>query len=259
LLTDQDTENSQAVIVVNRSFARHYLPEPPIGSRVPMSFGEGKPDCIVVGVVEDMRQEAVTDPETPETFASFRQMPRRLANSPIMLLLRTPGDPTAVVPFVRAAVHELDPQLPVDSIMTMDERVALSLSRPRTYAVLLSIFALFAVTVAGVGLFGVLSYSVAQRSREIGVRSALGAERRHIVGLVLKQALAVGGAGVAVGIGASLALTRYLAAFLYGISGYDATSFVAVGIVLLSVSALSCIVPARRAAQVDPMEVLRGS
>jgi ABC-type antimicrobial peptide transport system permease subunit len=143
--------------------------------------------------------------------------------------------------------------------MTMDDRVTLSLSRPRTYAVLLSIFALFALTVAGVGLFGVLSYSVALRSREIGVRSALGAGRRQIVGLVLKQAIAVGGAGVAVGIAASLALTRYLAAFLYGIGPYDAASFVAVGVVLLAVSALSCIVPARRAARVDPMVVLRGS
>ena len=258
-LMESDTGNSQAVAVVNRSFARRYLPASPIGSRVPMPFSKERPDCIVVGVVEDMRQESVTDPEAPELFASYRQMSRRLVNSSLVVLLRTAGDPIAQVPVVRAAVHDLDPTVAVDSIMTMEERVADSLARPRTYAMLLSIFAVCALAIAGVGLFGVLSYGVTQRAREIGVRTALGAQRRHIIQLVLKQALGVAAVGVAAGVAASLALTRYLAASLYGVGADDPATFALVAVVLLVVSALACVVPARRAANVDPLEVMRGS
>lgn len=258
-LADSDTATGQAVVVVNRSFARRYLAPSPIGARVPMPFGPGRPDCVVVGVVEDMRQENVTDPETPEIFASYRQMSRRLLNSSLVVVLRTKRDPIEQVAAVRTAVHELDPLLAVDSTMTMEERVAQSLARPRTYAMLLSIFALSALAVAAVGLFGVLSYSVTQRSREIGVRTALGACRRHIVALVVKQALGVACGGLMAGIAASLALTRYLAASLYGVGVHDAGTIALVAVVLLAVSVLACVVPARRAAQVDPLEVLRTS
>ncbi len=256
-LTDGDTLNSRPVIVVNRTFARQYLGSTPLGARVPMRFGEGKPDCDVVGVVEDMRQSDVTEPQSPEIFASYRQMPTRLMSAPTVIVVRAAGDPTALVPTLRAAVRERDPLLVVDSIMTMEERVMASLAKPRIHALLLSGFAVFALAIAGVGLFGVLSYSVAQRSREIGVRTALGARPRDIVTLVLRQALTIAGAGLVAGLAIASAAARLLSTFLYGVTAYDAASFVLVPLVLAVVTAAACLVPARRAARVDPLTVLR--
>lgn len=256
-LTDGDTLNSRPVIVVNRTFAAQYLGSTPLGARVPMPFGEGRPDCDVVGVVEDMRQSDVTEPQSPELFASYRQMPARLMNAPLVIVARAAGDPTALVPTLRAAVRERDPLLVVDSIMTMEERVVSSLAKPRIYALLLGGFAVFALAIAGVGLFGVLSYSVAQRSREIGVRTALGAQPRDIVALVLRQAVMVAGTGVIGGLAVAVAVVKSLSAFLYGVTTYDAVSFIVVPIVLILVTAAACVAPARRAARVDPLTVLR--
>ncbi len=259
VLGEADTESSRPVIVVNRTFARRYLGDRPIGARVPMKFGDGKPDCDVVGVVDDMKQGDVTEAETPEVFMSYRQMPSRLATFPAIVEMRTEGDPTAMIPTLRTAVREQDRTLVVDSIMTLDERVMTSLARPRAYATLLAAFALGAVLIAGVGLFGVLSYGVAQRAREIGVRTALGAQSRDIVTLVLRQGLVMAAAGLVVGLGASLAAARVLSSFLYGVTAYDAASFLAVAFVLAAVVALACIVPARRAARVDPLTALRSN
>jgi ABC-type antimicrobial peptide transport system permease subunit len=178
--------------------------------------------------------------------------------SDIHLMVRTADDPTGVVPsLLRSLVRQAAPSAPLESIMTMEDRVSASLARPRLYAVLLGTFAAFALAVAGLGLFGVLSYTVAQRAREIGVRSALGAQVRDIVGLVLKQSLAIAVAGVAAGLGASLWLTRALQGYLYGVTPRDAVSFAVVAVVLLAVAVLASIVPARRAARVDPVKVLR--
>jgi len=141
--------------------------------------------------------------------------------------------------------------------MTMRDRVADTLANPRLYAVLLGAFALFGLLIAGVGLFGVLSYSVAQRSREIGVRAALGAQVRDIVRLVLRQSMAIALSGVAAGIIASFWIAQALRQFLYGVSPRDAVSFAVVALVLLVVAAIATIVPARRAASVDPVKVLR--
>jgi putative ABC transport system permease protein len=256
-LADTDTMTSRPVIVVNRTFARRYLGDEPIGARVPMPFGDGKPDCDVVGVVEDMRQGDVTEAETPEIFTSYRQLSSRLSNAPMIVVARTTGDPEAMIPMLRAAVREQDRLLVVDSIMTLDERVMTSLSWPRTYAMLVGAFALSALVIAGVGLFGVLSYTVAQRSREIGVRTALGAQPRDIAALVLRQGMLMAGAGLAAGLAAAGAAVRVLSAFLYGVTTHDPLSFVIVPVVLGIVTAVACIVPARRAARVDPLAALR--
>jgi ABC-type antimicrobial peptide transport system permease subunit len=141
--------------------------------------------------------------------------------------------------------------------MTMEDRVMTSLEKPRLYAVVLAWFGVFALLIAGVGLFGVLSSSVAQRTREIGVRSALGAQTRDIVGLVLRQTLWIVGVGVAIGLTAALVGVRMLSAFLYGISPHDTLTFIAVPVVILAVAAVACLVPARRAARVDPLTALR--
>ncbi|MBI3401927.1 MAG: ABC transporter permease [Acidobacteria bacterium] len=258
-LADTDTAASRPVIVVNRSFAKRYLAEAPLGARVPMSFGEGKPDCDVVGVVDDMRQGDVTDAEAAEMFISYRQMPIRLTNGSLFVVMRTAGDPVSHVAALRAAVRERDPGLAIDSVMTMEDRVMTSLARPQTYAVLLSAFGVFALLIAGVGLFGVLSYSVAQRSREIGVRTALGAQPRDIVTLVMRQGLAIAVGGMTVGLSLAYALGGYVGSFLYGVTRYDAVSFAIVAATLAMASVVACVVPARRAAQVDPLTVLKAN
>jgi putative ABC transport system permease protein len=175
----------------------------------------------------------------------------------LYLVVRAPGDPRALVPALRSIVHDIAPQAPVESVMTLDDRVAGSLSRPRLYALLLGTFAAFALAIAGVGLFGVLSHTVALRAREIGVRTALGAQVRDIVGLVAGQSMVITGTGLGAGLVASYWLTGALQKFLYGVTPHDAVSFGAVAAVLFVVSALASIVPARRAARVDPVKVLR--
>jgi putative ABC transport system permease protein len=256
-LLDSDSDTTRPAIVVNRSFAKKYLGDNPIGMHVPMSFGQGRPDGDVVGLVEDMRQADITDAPAAEVFVSYRQMPARLANGPMVLAMRTTDDPIAHVSAMRSAVREQDPSIALDSIMTMEERVATSLAKPRLYALLLAGFAVAALAIAGVGLFGILSYGVAQRAREIGVRTALGAQVHDIVALVLRQAMVMCAIGVAAGLAAAFALTRYLASLLYGVTRGDVVSYVAVAIAVTVAVAIACLVPARRAARVDPIEVLR--
>jgi putative ABC transport system permease protein len=180
------------------------------------------------------------------------------ADSDLNLIVRTTGDPRAIVPALRAIVADAAASAPIDSISTMQDLVGSSLARPRLYAVLLGSFAGFALAIAGVGLFGVLSYSVSQRSREIGVRAALGAQVSDILLLVLRQSLGIAIAGLAAGVLLSLWLSATLQKFLYGVTPYDAVSFVVVGVVLLVMALAASAVPARRAARIDPVRVLRG-
>ena len=257
LLTDADTLTSRPVIVVNRTFMHRYLGSSPIGMRVPMPFGEGRPDCDVVGVVEDMRQGAVTDAPAAELYVSYRQMPQRLVNGPLIFVIRTTGDPLSHAATLRTAVREHDASAALDSIMTMEERIVADLAKPRLYAVLLGSFGVFALVIAGVGLFGVLSYAVAQRYREFGVRTALGARTSDVVWLVVKHAAAVAGSGLVVGLVVSLASTHFLSSFLYGVSAFDVWSFVTAAGALGAATIIACLVPARRAARVDAVVVLK--
>jgi putative ABC transport system permease protein len=178
--------------------------------------------------------------------------------SDLNIVVRTASDPGALIPSLRAIAHTAAPAAPLESVMTMRDRVADSLSKPRLYAVLLGTFALLALAIAAVGLFGVLSYAVAQRAREIGVRAALGAQARDIVLLVVRQSVAIAAAGVAAGLLASLWLTRALGRFLYGVTPHDWVTFAAVAATLILTAVVASIVPARRAARVDPVRVLRG-
>ena len=220
-LTAADVPTGQPVVVVNRSFVRQYLGDHPVGAHIPqrgpragIRFANENADWEVVGVVEDMRQDGVDMPPQPEIYASFTQIaPATIRNFDPILVIRTASDPTAFVATLRAIVHDEAPTLALDLVMTMEDRVMTSLARPRLYATVLAGFSGFALLIAGVGLFGVLSYGVAQRRREIGVRSALGAQTRDIVLLVLRQALWIVGAGVAIGVTASLAGAKLLSAF----------------------------------------------
>lgn len=263
-----DQSTGQPVVIVNAAFSRKYLDGKALGWTLRLlsdwhTNGHTQPpDRTIVGVVEDTVRSSVTDAPEPEIY----YVPSRLSapgNGPgvkasdMFLVVRTAADPQALVPTLRDIVRSAAPSGPLDQVMTMRERVADSLASPRLYASLLGAFALFALLIAGIGLFGVLSYSVAQRAREIGIRSALGAQLHDIVSLVVSQSMAIAGTGLGLGLAVSYWLTRLLQAFLYGVTPHDAVSYAAVTLVLLAVAALASVAPARHAAHVDPAHVLR--
>lgn len=199
----------------------------------------------------------VADARQPEIFLPHRQIRCAAAVPDPILVVRTTDNPSRHVPTLRSVVRDEAPTLALDSVMTMEERVMTNLAKPRLYAVVLAGFGAFAVAIAGVGLFGVLAYSVAQRVREIGVRTALGARPADIVRLVLRQTALIAVGATTIGLWLAFAAATSLSRFLYGVGPHDAVTFVAVGAVVVAVSAIACIVPARRAARVDPLRALR--
>jgi putative ABC transport system permease protein len=262
-----DARGSETPVIVNREFSRKYLDGKAVGWMLP---GNTKPQAIasaaqgrpIVGVVEDTVRRDVTDTPQPEIYytpshARDATSLQQVHASDLNVIVRTSSDPRDAVPSLRAIVTTAAPSAPLESVMTMRDRVADSLSRPRLYAVLLGTFAAFALAIAGVGLFGVLSYSVALRTREIGVRAALGAQTADIVRLVVRHAVVIAGAGLAMGLVASFWITAALRTFLYGVTPHDGLTFAAVAALLMLVAIAASIVPARRAARVDPVEVLR--
>ena len=254
-----DTATSLPVVVVNEAFARQYLGDSPLGVRLPLGAGylENPPDAVVIGVVNDIRYPGAASRTQPEIYYCHRQMNGRLPVPVVTLVLRTRGEPAALAPAMRTAVREADGGLVPEAVVPMEERILTSLVRPRLYATLLSGFAALALLVAGVGLFGVLSYSVSQRGRELAVRAALGARRIDLVLLVVRQGLLVAVPGIAAGLVVSALLAGSIRALLYGVAPTDAATYVAVPIVLLVASIAACLEPARRAARLDPARVLR--
>lgn len=259
-LRSSDTETSEPVVVVNQAFARRYLGAAPLGAKIPLAgySGDASIDSTVVGVVDDVQDVGSGRTAQPELYYSFRQMRGGLPVPVVTFLLRTAGAAAPLASSIRSAVREADASLVAESILTMDERVLATIARPRLYAIVLGGFAAFALAIAAVGLFGVLSYSVAQRSRELAVRSALGARRIDIVRLILRQGLGVTAVGLGIGLLASMWLARGLAAQLYGVTTADAVTYAAVPTLLVAITAVACAGPARRAATLDPLKVLRG-
>jgi hypothetical protein len=259
LLSNVDGLSTKPVVVVSQSFARQYLGPEPIGRIVPLRSGRIRAgaEAEVVGVVTDVRQSSVTEPPAADLFIAYRQFPDWWTRGSIFFIVRTTDDPLAHVQSLRAAVREQDPAVALDSIMTMEERVTNSLAKPRLYAVLLIAFGVAALAITAVGLFGLLSYVVAQRSREIGIRTALGAQTVDIVGLVLTQATAIAVSGILVGLCLAYMLTRYLSSFLYGVGRADVVTYFAVTTAVALVSTIASAVPAWRAARIDPLVALR--
>ena len=266
-LAPSDTATAPPVMVVNRTFAAKYLGDHPLGQRLDL-MNNSTVAWEVVGVVDDMRQGAngntpasafggVLDPPLGEAFFPLTQWPYPIQD--LIVVMRTATEPAALAAGARALVRDADSSLVIDSTMTMEERVAGSLSGPRTYAVFLVGFALCALTIAGVGLFGVLSYTTAQRTREIGLRTALGAQRRDVLTLVSRQAIGMTIGGLAAGLSAAFFLSRTLTTLLYGVSSRDVISFAIVPALLLLVSLIACAVPAWRATRIDPIDALRTS
>ena len=265
VLADADTMTSPLAIVVNQSFAARYLGARPVGAIVPnLGMCRGDNDrWEVVGVVDDMRQGGVAgisgwnDAPQPELFMPYRQVGCAAAVPDPIFVIRTTGDPAPYTAALRGFLRESAPTLALDSVMTMEERVTTNLAQPRLYAVVLVGFGAFALVIAGVGMFGVLSYSVAQRSREIGIRTALGARPADIVALVVRQVAVIWAGGIAAGLWVAFAVSRSLTTVLYGVNPHDFATFIAVPAILAVVTAIACVVPARRAARVDPLKVLR--
>jgi predicted permease len=254
-----DTAASRRVVVVNAAFTREYLGDSPLGAVIPdgPAGRRASPDGLaVVGVLDDVRAADGT-PVGPEMFVPQPQWnDARIGGDPV-LAIRTVGAPREIGAIVRSVVAGVDPTLALGRIATMEERVVEQLARPRLYAALLAGFAGLALAIAGVGLFGVLSFSVAQRARELAVRSALGAAPASLLALVVRQGLAVTAVGLVAGVAASAALAGWLGRWLYGIDGREPVTYVAVAAFLLVVATAASAAPALRAARLDPLAVLK--
>ncbi len=255
--TASDSPNSQMVVVVNETFVRRYLPAEPLGATVPITYLPNSRDGqTVVGVVDDVHQQSAADPPQPEIFFDYRQVSVGMLQSTPVVIARTSGDPARLLPTMVRFAQEAQPGLVADSAMTMDDRLVTSLAQPRLYALLFGTFAVFALLVAAAGRFGVLSYSVAQRAREIGVRTALGARPSDIVALVVKQALTITVAGSAIGLVAAFLLVTLIGTLLYGVTAHDGLTFALVPVAIFAVAAVACYSPARRAAAISPLRML---
>lgn len=247
-----DEDGTPMVAIVNESFVRRYLDgREPLGRRVHMV--EQRADFTIVGVVRDVPPLKPGDPVPAQIFWSNRQIPRPAT----YLLVRTSGDPVSVAGAMRARLKAFDPALQVTKVRTMKDWLAAELVRPRFGAALLGAFGLVALVLAAIGTYGLLAYVVAQETQQIGVRVALGARPSTIIREVLGRGMRLATIAVALGLAGSLALTRLLDQLLAGVSPFDPVSLAGGVVVLFLVAAVACIVPARRASRVDPMEALR--
>ncbi|HEU0178676.1 MAG TPA: ABC transporter permease [Blastocatellia bacterium] len=261
--SDRDLPDSPRVALINEALKKRYWPdEEAIGKRIAFSgLRENKPDwCEIVGVVADVRHSGLDVPAMPEVYLPFRQSLFSVADSnlrSLYLVIRTAADPLSGMAMARGRIAALDKDQPLTDIRTMEQRLNGSIAQRRFNMLLLGLFAAVALTLAALGIYGVLSYAVTQRTREIGIRLALGAAPRDVLGLVLLQGVALVLAGVALGLIAALAVTRLLADLLYGVGATDAMTFIVIPLLLGSVALLACWIPARRATKVDPLIALR--
>ena len=254
----RDNADSLPVIVVNRRLAEQYWPgEDPTGKRLKIGpLDSPNPWATVVGVVGDVRQAGLYGDQMFELYVPYAQE-RRGFTAPRDLVVRAKADAASLAGAVRQAVWAVDKDQPVSNVRTMDQVFGSAISRERFQALLLGMFAALALVLACVGLYGVISYSVAQRTHEIGVRVALGAQPRDVVRLVIRQGMLLTFTGLVVGIAAGAVATRVLSDMLYGVTTTDPLTFIGVPAFLLLVAFLACYIPARRATRIDPLVALR--
>jgi putative ABC transport system permease protein len=252
--SDAEQREAKRVIVINEALARKHFPnEDPIGQRLDVAMFPTPTLTEIVGVVGNVRYDSLTEEAPEAVYFPHPELPY-----PFMtLVLRTDGDPTAIAPAVQREIRALDANQPVSDVRTMDQVMSEAVARSRFNTLLLGLFAGLATLLSAVGIFGVMNYSVALRTREIGLRLAVGAQPRQVLLLVLKQGLTLTVAGVGLGLLAAFALTRLLTGLLFGVEAVDATTFATISLLLVLVSLLACYLPARRAMRIDPMMALR--
>jgi putative ABC transport system permease protein len=271
-LDEHDTEAAPWVVAINQSFARKFFPnEDPIGQQILLRYDPYPVDELrprqIVGIVGDVKHFGLGEETPPFIYAPFTQQPAVFpggaarAHLHKALVLRTPSGPMSgwknLGVSVKQALAEIDPDQPVTNIMTMEDVLSASLGDYRFYMELLGIFAGVAVLLAAVGIYGVMSYSVSERTHEIGIRMALGARPGDVLGLVTKLGFKLTSMGVAIGVALAFGVTRLISTFLFGVKPTDPLTYAAVALSLAAIALLACYVPARRAMRVDPMIALR--
>ncbi len=256
LFDQRDTAQSGLVVIMNDAFARKHFPAGnALGQTVAIDRGAGKKSvCTVVGVVGDSRHDALGTPAGPEMYVPLSQDPQRALD----LVVRTASENlTGLNAGIRDAVQQIDRDVFVPQLRPMESLVSASLAQPRFNMMLLAIFAGVAMILAAIGIYGVIAYSVTQRTREIGIRMALGAQRRQMLRMVLRESLTLVLAGLGIGFMVALATTRLLRTLLYGVGANDWTTYLSVVLLLGGAALLASYIPARRAMKVDPMVALR--
>ncbi len=258
--TAQDDQDHPGVAIVNEAFVRQYFPnELSLGQRLKLSppariwNNQRLTSFEIVGVAQDVKSGGLNAETEPTYYVPSAQAPLQ----DMMILVRTSGDPTALVPALRNAVWSIDADQPIANISTMEKIVADSIAQPRLSMLLMGLFGALALILAAVGIYGLLSYAVTQRTQEMGIRIALGARTQDVLKLILRQGMTLALIGIAIGLIGSFALTRLIEGLLFGVTPTDATTFVAVSGVLIGVALLACYFPARRATKVDPLVALR--
>jgi putative ABC transport system permease protein len=245
--TAGDNEHSPRVVIINEAFARRFFPDQEAIWQQIVHFGE------IIGIVGDARDDNLDKAAGPGFYAPFAQKPTDFMG----IVLRSTIEPEALTSTVRSLVMQLNPAQPIRNFKTMEQRIYERTSPKRIMTVMMGVFAGIALLLAGIGLYAVMAYVVAQRTHEIGVRLALGAPRHSILRLILGQGLKLMLVGMALGMAGSLALTRLMVSLLYGVSTTDALTFILISLILAGAALLACWLPARRATRVDPMIALR--
>jgi putative ABC transport system permease protein len=255
LFTEEDRAGNPRVALISESLERLRFPgADPIGRTLRVGPDTGSPYTIV-GVVADVRQVSLAVSQSEAVYLPMTQW--HWAENPMTLVIRTREEASGIVPAARQAIWSIDKDQPIVRVATMDDLVAASTAERRFSLVLFQAFALAALVLATAGIYGVVSASVAERTREIGVRAALGASRGRVLGLVVRQAMTLTGLGIAVGLAGAVAASRAIAAMLFGVSPLDPVTYLVVVAVLIVVAVIACSAPAWRAARVDPVSTLR--
>jgi len=260
----RDTEAGRLVVIINETMARQYFPaEDPIGKNIRLDFVPDERPREIVGVVRDTVAAPLDSRHQPTMYLPHLQQtsqwraPYWMLRAGMYFVIRTSGEPARMMPVLKAAVAEVDPNTPAADMGTVEQTLDNQTRTLRLYMFLLGVFATVAALMAATGIYGVVAFSVAERTREIGIRVALGGRCAAIIVMVLRQAAWIIGAGMAIGLISAFALTRFLQSLLLEITATDATTFVAISLLLLLISILACVIPARRAAAVDPVLALK--
>jgi putative ABC transport system permease protein len=266
-----DDAAAPPVVIVNRTVMRRlFNNENPVGRLVHIDGRMEFPPQQIIGVVEDMRQARLDVEPTPQMFVDYRQVlaltqarqlptatQERLAFGFLSFFVRTDRDPATLMPAVRSLVNHVDSAAGIDVMLPMEQLVASSLTRQRFYAILLGLFAAIAAVLGAIGIYGVLAYAVSQRTQEIGIRMALGAEHSAVLRMVLHRGIVLTTMGIVLGLAGAAGLTRYLSGMLYDLTPLDPATYAVVAILFAAVALAASYLPARRATQVDPMVALR--